>query len=181
MAKRGIRRNRKKTVQHNTALESRMPTPVEAILENPNQSTNATGQTRRPTMVSASRAEMSSYSGPVPPPAIAQGWDAIVPGAANRMLTMAENQSNHRISIEAKVVESNITNEKRGQNYAFVLAVLVIVGAFYLLATNHDITGFGTLLTGVGSLVTLFVVGKKQGQKELDEKKEKVKNKRLRK
>lgn len=173
-------RGRRKRTQHKPFQRPSKPTrratepsdqPIEGIVA---ESENPAPAGGRGTLMTARR-EQLSYSGPVPPPQVAGGWENLVPGSANRMLTMAENQSNHRISIENKVVESNIANEKRGQVFAFILALVVIGGAIVLLYTGHDITGFGALLLALVSLVTVFVVGKKKGQQELAEKKERTK------
>ena len=40
------------------------------------------------------------FSGPLPPPAVLQGYEDIVLGAANRILEMAERQSKHRQQLE---------------------------------------------------------------------------------
>lgn len=47
------------------------------------------------------------FSGPIPHPRILKGYEEILPGSADRILTMAENQSKHRQAIEAEVVHSN--------------------------------------------------------------------------
>lgn len=39
---------------------------------------------------------MSEFSGPLPPPSIMKGYEDIVPGSADRILSMAENQAKHR-------------------------------------------------------------------------------------
>lgn len=41
-------------------------------------------------------AQSASFSGPIPPPAILHQYDAVIPGAAERILKMAEEQSKHR-------------------------------------------------------------------------------------
>jgi uncharacterized membrane protein len=46
----------------------------------------------------------ASYSGPLPLPQQLQGYEEIVPGAADRIIRMAEKQSAHRIEIESKVI-----------------------------------------------------------------------------
>ena len=42
----------------------------------------------------------SSFSGPLPPPQILEKYESIVPGSADRIIGMAEKQSEHRRSIE---------------------------------------------------------------------------------
>ena len=36
------------------------------------------------------------FAGPIPPPPIMKRYEEILPGSANRILKMAENQSEHR-------------------------------------------------------------------------------------
>ena len=41
------------------------------------------------------------YSGPIPPPNALRLYEDILEGSANRIITMAENQSSHRQRMEA--------------------------------------------------------------------------------
>ena len=42
----------------------------------------------------------SEFSGPIPPPNIIKGYEEVLPGSADRILAMAEKQSNHRQEME---------------------------------------------------------------------------------
>lgn len=46
------------------------------------------------------------HLGPLPHPEIMKGYDMVVPGAAERILKMAETQSEHRQSIEKEVIQT---------------------------------------------------------------------------
>ena len=46
------------------------------------------------------RVIQSEFRGPIPPPEIISGYEAIIPGAADRILAMAEKQSQHRQEME---------------------------------------------------------------------------------
>lgn len=46
------------------------------------------------------------FSGPMPPPNILNGYEKILPGAADRILSMAETQSKHRQLMEKKMIEA---------------------------------------------------------------------------
>ncbi len=52
------------------------------------------------------------FSGPLPHPDILQRFNDIVPGAAERILKMAEGQFEHRTALEKKVIESDIARSK---------------------------------------------------------------------
>ncbi|MDE6052372.1 MAG: DUF2335 domain-containing protein [Lachnospiraceae bacterium] len=50
------------------------------------------------------RQVVSEFSGPLPPPNIIKGYEDILPGSAERILAMAEKQSEHRQFMERKMI-----------------------------------------------------------------------------
>ena len=50
----------------------------------------------------------AEMSGPLPPPAMLEGYERIVPGAAERILAMAERESATRHTLDIKAVDANI-------------------------------------------------------------------------
>ena len=56
-----------------------------------------------------------SYSGPVPPPDVLQGFDRIAPGTAQRLIDMAVDESNHRRQMELKALQANLDAQKKQQ------------------------------------------------------------------
>lgn len=42
--------------------------------------------------------QATAFSGPLPPPQVLAQYESILPGSANRILSMAEKQSEHRRS-----------------------------------------------------------------------------------
>lgn len=68
------------------------------------------------------------YSGPLPPPAVLQRYDQVVPGAAERILRMAEGQSKHRQELEKTVVRSGSRDSLLG----IVSGVVVSLGFLWL-------------------------------------------------
>jgi uncharacterized membrane protein len=114
------------------------------------------------------------FSGPLPPPSILARYDEVVPGAANRILTMAEQQSAHRRDLEHAVVTSNVKLAARGQQLTFVLAMVALVGGFYLVSIDKDAEGIGSIVTAVAGLVGVFLWGRWQERKERDEKQQQL-------
>ncbi len=112
----------------------------------------------------------SSFSGPLPPPEILKKFDDVVPGAAERIIKMAEGQFIHRTELEKKVIESDISRSKWGQILGFVIAVVGLVVsavvAVYASATAGTIIGAGTL----ASLVGAFMQSTKGREKERQQK-----------
>ena len=102
-------------------------------------------------------------SGPLPPPEAFQRYDTILPGAAERMLVMAEKH--HEIRLQLEVAESASARKmdehgtveehcqiRRGQWFAFIIMMLAISGGMCLLLLDKPVTGMSTIL---GALVVL--------------------------
>ena len=114
----------------------------------------------------------SSFSGPLPPPQILEKYESIVPGSADRIIGMAEKQSEHRRSIEKKVVNSNVFNEKLGIAAGFIIGMTGLICATILgLNGAQTVAGIigGASLTG---LVGTFIYGVLNRRKELSSKKQ---------
>src|SRR5438552_14400200 len=65
-------------------------------------------------------ASFSRFSGPIPSPETLSQYDKIVPGAANRIIQMAETQAEHRRQLEDRTSRSQIRQSSRGQWMALV-------------------------------------------------------------
>jgi len=96
------------------------------------------------------------FTGPLPPPEQFEAYERIQPGAADRILRLAEQQSQHRRDIETKSFDSQITLSLRAQISAVVLAFTTVAATVYCATigqTSVAITLGGTTLV---SLATLF-------------------------
>ncbi|MYH02114.1 MAG: DUF2335 domain-containing protein [Nitrospira sp. SB0675_bin_23] len=99
--------------------------------------------TRQTALVSseASLKKSVSWSGPIPPPSALEGYENIIPGSANRILEMAEKQTEHRIELEKIVIQGDTKRSYVGLIAGFILSAMVIVGGIYLISTGHDWAG----------------------------------------
>lgn len=68
----------------------------------------------------------SSYSGPIPPPAMLKEFNDIIPDRANRILTLTENQQKHRHAPEIAIVNSDILRSWAGLFFAGVIVIAAI-------------------------------------------------------
>lgn len=118
-----------------------------------------------------------SVSGPLPPPFILEQYDQIVPGAAERIIAMAEKQAAHRQAMEKKLLEAEIRDLKSqraearlGQVFGLVIGVVAILSgavvATVSVGTAGQISGGLIGAGGVVGLVSVFVLGRKLGQDE---------------
>ncbi len=67
------------------------------------------------------------YRGILPLPDHLRQYDEIIPGAAEGILQMAENQSKSRIQNEELLVKDAINYKKRGQYFAFILMFFTFI------------------------------------------------------
>lgn len=103
--------------------------------------------------------QTSVLSGPVPSPAILREYDNLLPGSAQKIFEMAENQSAHRMELEKKVINADINRSKQGLMFGFSVALFGIIGTIVLGIWGNPVVsgilGFSTL----GSLVGVFIYG----------------------
>ena len=76
--------------------------------------------------------ESASFSGPLPPPTMFEGYESVLPGSADRILAMAEKEQQHRTEWEGTTVGSVVAENKRAQWLGFLIAGGCIVGAVLL-------------------------------------------------
>ncbi len=115
-----------------------------------------------------------SYSGPLPPPEALAKYEQILPGAADRILRMAEEQSAHRQHLEKVVIGSNSSTQQRGLVCAFIIAMSAICGGVWLSLKGMSGTGLTAIIGALGALVGVFVYGKSEQKKELKSKSEEL-------
>lgn len=120
---------------------------------------------------SKTRAEFASYhwSAPLPPPDVLAKYNEAFPGCAERILVMAEQQSAHRQQIEARVINGNIYSQKVGLWLGFVLAFIVIFSGAWLVYEGRIAWGAGFIGVPLIGLVSIFVFGKRDQNRELQQ------------
>lgn len=110
------------------------------------------------------------FSGPLPPPAVLTKYNEAVPNAADRILVMAEKQSEHRQKLEAKVIASNTFNQTLGSIFAFILGLVAIGGGIYLIGTGKSAEGLTSIISSLSVLGAIFVYGRRRQSRERNEK-----------
>lgn len=103
----------------------------------------------------------SAYMGPLPPAEAFEKYEAVCPGAADRIISMAERQAAHRQAIEKKVVDSSSFNSEAGIMSALVLAIAVLVGGVICILQDHDWAGAVIVGIDIVGLCGVFVYGTK--------------------
>jgi uncharacterized membrane protein len=114
-----------------------------------------------------------SWQGPVPHPAALEHYEKILPGMAERVLTMAEEEQEHRHLIEQETVKSLDTDQKsarKTEQTGLVLAfltVLALCGSAVLCAfIGHPSVALAFVGTTLLGIVRSFIRGRPDQKKK---------------
>jgi uncharacterized membrane protein len=111
-----------------------------------------------------------SFSGPSPHPALLAKYNEVIPNGAERIMAMAERQSDHRESLEAQAVAGNLASQARGSHYVFIICIIALVGGFALILTGKSADGLVAIISSLAALAGVFIFGKLQQKRERVEK-----------
>lgn len=112
----------------------------------------------------------ASYSGPIPHPSDLAEYDRILPGAADRIIAMAERQASHRQQLETVVVKSGARDSLCGLIFGLIIGITGIVAGAIIIAKGYQVAGSFLGTGSIASLVGVFVYGSRQRRKEREAK-----------
>lgn len=121
--------------------------------------------------------QRTEFSGPIPSPELYREYENILPGAADRILKMAEIQQSHRHELEKSVIVSDIVQARIGLIFGFIYVMTAILGGIHLLNTGRDITGLSVLVGALVTLAGVFIFRQRKIVRELQERSNEVKKK----
>ncbi|MEY8283230.1 DUF2335 domain-containing protein [Lachnospiraceae bacterium 50-23] len=117
------------------------------------------------------------FSGPIPPPNIIEGYEKVLPGSADRIISMAERQSEHRQKMELKMINAESRDGLLGVVFAFMLGLGCIIAAVIMVFLVPQNAGAiaGALLgvTGIGSITSSFISSTRRNNRKNDDGKKK--------
>ena len=108
-----------------------------------------------------------TYEGPYPPPSMLAEYNQIVPGSADRLITMAEEEQKHRQQLETQDMQSFILEQKetskartRGQWLgAGILALALLLAAIIGLRSPDSPVAIALVGMAVAAAVVALVTG----------------------
>jgi|ERR1700722_2455054 len=121
---------------------------------------------QNPTKVDGHFMQKREYSGPIPDPQMFAEFEKVLPGSADRILGMAEEQSRHRQKIETRVVWFDGGKSILGLFLAFFVILAGIIAGTYLIINNKDTSGLIAILGPIVTVAGLFIL---QENKKKDE------------
>lgn len=113
------------------------------------------------------RIHAETFSGPLPPPGLLGQYEDICPGSADRIIKMAEQEAEHRRSIEHSLVQFEANESardsveaRRGQVCALLIALTALGISGYTAMAGHEIAASIIGVGGLGSIITSFLIRK---------------------
>ena len=86
-------------------------------------------------------------------------YEETLPGSADGILKMAENQSKHRQWMEKKILSFSNREVHIGQMLGFLIGIIAIITGGYTALNGAPIPGGFIGTAGVVGLVAVFVIG----------------------
>lgn len=114
------------------------------------------------------------YQGIIPPPEILQGFENIVQGSAQRLISLAEGESAHRRELEERAMQANIEAQKKqleihdyqsrvvfrsdtlGQILGATIAFACIAGSVWLAISGHEGTAVAIAAIPTAAVIKAF-------------------------
>lgn len=112
----------------------------------------------------------SLHIGPLPAPETLAAYDNILPGAAERVIAMAERQAAHRQMLEKTVVKGGSRRANAGLVLGFLISLAFLAGSVFLIQAGHPVPGTALGTVDVVGLATVFVIGKREQRLERQDK-----------
>ena len=106
----------------------------------------------------------AAFSGPLPPPAMFGEYDDVLPGAADRILAMAERQAAHRQEWEISALRSEQKDSTRGQWLGFLISLGALIAATYLTVDDHVVAPILLVGVGLSGLAASFINAVRRGR-----------------
>ena len=126
-------------------------------------------------------AERRRWSGPIPSPEHLEGYESVLPGLADRIVSMWEQQQAHRVRMESsgleidrRIVIADIIQSYSGTAFSFVSAMAFLIAGVWLAVNGHWKAGLPLSLGPPSILFTMFAyqfwpLVKKRGEDTTDD------------
>jgi uncharacterized membrane protein len=102
----------------------------------------------------------ASFHGPLPHPSILQGYDEISPGAAERIIAMAEKEQAHRHLWEQRALSGERWYSMVGMLAGWTVAIALAVGAVVAAAYDQPAVGIALAAASATGMVWKLVQGR---------------------
>lgn len=108
----------------------------------------------------------SHYSGPLPMPEDLAKYDQVVPGAAERIIRMAEDEMKHRHDSDNRMAKSIIRTTVISIIFAFLSVVILSFLVFFALYSGYAQVAGVIAVGSIAAVAGVFIFFKKSNNKE---------------
>ena len=107
------------------------------------------------------RQEISQFSGPIPHPDIMRGYEEVLPGSADRILSLAEKEAEHRRALENKSMNADSRDSLMGIICATIISIGALIAGSVIVWNSSDAGGAiaGTLfgVSGISGVIIAMI------------------------
>lgn len=95
----------------------------------------------------------TAFIGPIPPPELLAKYEQTLPGLADRLVALAERESDHRRALQRRAMRLS----ELGLAAGFTIAMTALCGGIFLVHEGSQVEGMGSIILAIASLVLLFL------------------------
>lgn len=95
----------------------------------------------------------TAFVGPIPPPDLLAQYEQTLPGLADRLVLIAERESEHRRGLQRRAIRLS----EMGLAAGFTIAMTALCGGLYLIHEGRQAEGMGSIILAIASLVLVFL------------------------
>lgn len=106
-------------------------------------------------------AESHQFSGPIPHPEILRQYDLVNPGFAERIIRMAEKESENRHQNETRITKNMVRTTFLGITFAFLSVIIVAGLVYYSLSKGFDTTAATISVGSMAAVAGVFIFFKR--------------------
>lgn len=107
--------------------------------------------------------EVTVRSAPLPEPSELRGYEEVLPGAADRIVSMAEGFADHKQRCDTTALRGAVVERRLGQIFAFLAVLAVLLFSYLALLAGFETYATAIATTTLVSLVAIFVLGRAPG------------------
>lgn len=105
-------------------------------------------------------------TGPIPPAEELEKYEKLLPGLADRIVKMAEKEQTHQHDLQKTGLKGEILEARIGQILGFLIGFGALGYGSHTAIAGAELTGGFIGVGGIGSLVAVFVYGRKRPDKK---------------
>ncbi|HEU4884383.1 MAG TPA: DUF2335 domain-containing protein [Longimicrobium sp.] len=98
-------------------------------------------------------ATATAFIGPIPPPDVLAKYERALPGLADRLVGIAERESDHRRGMQRGAMRLS----ELGLAAGFAIAMTALCGGIFLVHEGSQVEGMSSIILAIASLVLVFL------------------------